>query len=52
MFLDLAMAGIQIAMFTLKLLDRFKPSWWVVFLPTILWVVIGILLRATNESGD
>ena len=50
MFLDLIMAGMQLIMFAMKLLDRFQPSWWVVFLPTILWVVFGILAKLVDRE--
>ena len=45
MYLDFVLSGMQVVMFALKLLDRFDKSWRVVFLPSIAWAVIGLLLR-------
>lgn len=52
MYIDFALAGTQVALIVLKLLDRFDRSWWLVMLPTIIWVVVGIIATATGQKGD
>lgn len=50
MYLDFVLSGMQVVMFALKLLDRFDQSWWIVFLPSIAWAVIGLLLRLSYRK--
>ena len=51
MYIDFALAGTQVALIVLKLLDRFDRSWWLVMLPTIIWAVVGVIVTATGK-GD
>lgn len=52
MYIDFALAGTQVALIVLKLLDLFDRSWWLVLLPTIIWAVCGIVATATRKEDD
>lgn len=52
MYIDLALAGTQVALIVLKLTERFDRSWWLVMLPSIIWAVVGIIVTATGQKGD
>jgi glycerol uptake facilitator-like aquaporin len=44
------MAGTQVALIVLKLTERFDKSWWFVFIPTIAWILGGLLWTATHPA--
>lgn len=46
MYLDLVISQVQTALVVLKILGILDRSWWLVFLPSIIWVVIGIIVAA------
>ena len=52
MYIDLALAGTQVALLVLKLTERFDRSWWLVMLPTIIWSVVGAIVTATGKNDD
>lgn len=53
MFVDIVLGGSQILLLWLKLTEQYSGSWWLVLMPSIVWVVIGtILALARDDSGD
>lgn len=52
MYIDLALAGSQVALIVLKLTGHITPSWWRVLLPSILWLVLGIIARYADRDDD
>lgn len=50
MYIDMALAGTQVALIVLKLTERFDKSWWIVMLPTIVWCVVGFILTAARKE--
>ena len=53
MYLDITLGGTQIAMIVLRLMGIVTFSWWIVLLPTIIWIVCGIIATATGRNdGD
>lgn len=50
MYIDMLMSQTQTALIVLKLVGMFPQSWWFVFLPSIIWVVGGVILSAVNRS--
>ena len=51
MYLSIATGGIQVSLFTLKLLGLYTGSWWIVFIPTMIWIVLSILGAAVKDAG-
>lgn len=49
MYLDLVISQVQTALVVLKILGKFDHSWWLVMLPTIIWV-IGIIISSKKDS--
>ena len=52
MYIDLALAGSQVALIVLKLTGHITSSWWRVLLPSIFWVVLGIIVKVTDRDDD
>lgn len=48
MYLDIVIGGMQVVLFTLKMLDRFAGSWWTVFLPTFIWFAVIVFNKLTS----
>ncbi len=52
MYIDLTLSMTQTALIVLRLIESITCSWWLVMLPTIIWVVVGIIATATGQKGD
>jgi hypothetical protein len=52
MYLDIVIGGIQIVLFTLKMLGRFTGSWGLVFLPTFIWLAVIVFNRLTRGQDQ
>jgi hypothetical protein len=50
MFIDITLGGSQVALLVLKLMGIFSGSWWLVFVPSFVWLVGGILANATGKN--
>lgn len=50
MYFDLTLSMVQTALIVLKILAVISCSWWLVMLPSIAWVVFGVIVTATDKD--
>lgn len=50
MYLEIALAGVQLMLFWLKMTGQFDGSWWIVIAPTIAWCFGGVLFSVGRKK--